>query len=184
MLSFFFKLYFRLRGFKIVNPIDPKAIPKCVIISAPHTSNEDYYLALGAYYKMKIPFRFVVKKSLMKGLTGILMRWTGGIGVDRSRSTNFTDAVAALFPQYDQLHLLIAPEGTRKANPNWKTGFYYIAKAAQVPLACAYIDYKKKTAGFGPIFVPTDDREADFQRLREFYSTITAKFPDQFVVGI
>ena len=105
------------------------------------------------------------------------MRSLGAIPVNRRESTNLVDQIAALFDECDALIIGLSPEGTRRKTSRWRTGFYYIALKANVPVVMAYADYKHKVCGLGPSFKPTGDIQADFEIVREFYSGIIGKHP-------
>jgi 1-acyl-sn-glycerol-3-phosphate acyltransferase len=150
-----------------------------VLIGAPHTSNWDFILVLFMMIVEGIPVRWMGKDSLFWGPLGAFMRSVGVFPVDRSVSTNLVDQVAARFEEHDGLIIGLAPEGTRGKTTRWRTGFYYIALKAKVPIVMAYIDYKDKIVGIGPSLNPTGDLEADFEHIREFYSGITGKYPQK-----
>jgi 1-acyl-sn-glycerol-3-phosphate acyltransferase len=168
-----------LAGWRIKGSIPPE-IKKCVILAAPHTSNWDFVLGRLAYFKLGVPVKFLIKKEVFvfpfKGLITAL----GGIPVDRGRRSNLVEEVAYLFELYEQLNVVIAPEGTRKRVDNWKRGFYFIAQKANVPLALGFIDYKTKTAGFGPLLYPSGNFESDFRIIEDFYKNKTARHPEMF----
>jgi 1-acyl-sn-glycerol-3-phosphate acyltransferase len=84
-----------------------------------------------------------------------------------------------LFNERESLVVLVTPEGTRKYAEKWKTGFYYVALGANVPIVLGYLDYKEKAAGIGPKIQPTGDIDADLEAIKSFYRTKTAKFPEQ-----
>lgn len=158
------------------------AIPPCdryVLVGAPHTSNWDFPYALLALWSIGLRFCWVGKHTLFKGPLGPIMRALGGIPVDRRGPTGFTRTVAELFNQRRQLVLAIAPEGTRSRTESWKSGFYHIAVAANVPVALGFIDYPSKTIGIEVLFAPSGDIEADFKRLATFYRDKTGKHPDK-----
>lgn len=148
-----------------------------VIIGAPHTSNWDFGLMLLLMAAEQLPIRFLGKDSLFRGPLGPLMRSLGGIPVNRRERTNLVDQIAAKFEEYDDLIIGIAPEGTRRKTSHWKTGFYYIALKAKVPIAMAYLDYGNKIIGVGPNFMPSGDLKADFEIIRDFYTGIVGKNP-------
>lgn len=148
-----------------------------VIIGAPHTSNWDFGLMLLLIAAEQLPIHFMGKDSLFRGPLGSLMRSLGGIPVNRRERGNLVDQIAAKFEQYDDLIIGIAPEGTRSKSKHWKTGFYYIALKAKVPIAMAYLDYGNKIIGVGPSFMPSGDIKADFEFIHEFYSGIVGKNP-------
>jgi 1-acyl-sn-glycerol-3-phosphate acyltransferase len=112
---------------------------------------------------------------------GGLMRWLGGIPVDRSKANNLVAASAeSIVAAKRPLQLIVPPEGTRSKTRYWKTGFYHIAVTAQVPIVMAYMDYHQKLSGLGPIFHPTNDIEADMVRIKAFYAQFKGKNADQF----
>jgi 1-acyl-sn-glycerol-3-phosphate acyltransferase len=172
-------LIFKLLGWRIKGVL-PAEIKKCVIVAAPHTSNWDFILGRLAYFIMGVPVRFLIKKEAFKPPYGGLLKKMGGISVDRSRSNNLVEDVAALFDKHDVLYVVITPEGTRKLVHQWRKGFYYIAMKAKVPVALGFVDYKKKEGGFGPVFYPSGDFDADFDVIREFYKHKTARNPELF----
>jgi 1-acyl-sn-glycerol-3-phosphate acyltransferase len=109
------------------------------------------------------------------------MRWLGGIAVDRSQSTNLVSAsAAALVAATGNLQLVVPPEGTRGKTRHWKTGFYYIALEAKVPIVLAYMDYERKVSGLGPVFHPSGDVEADMAEIKHFYAGIKGRNAEQF----
>ena len=106
------------------------------------------------------------------------MRWLGGIPVDRDSEHGVVDQIARQFGEPDRLVVAIGPEGTRKKKDHWKSGFYWIAHTAQVPILCGYLDYGRKEACLGLSFVPTGDIKKDMDRIREFYQSIQGKHPE------
>lgn len=170
----------KILGWKLVGNI-PNDVKKCVIAVAPHTCIADFILGRFAYCAVGRPVKFMIKKEFFR--TPIL-RWLllkmGGIPVDRSKGNNMVNNVAALFKQYDELNIVITPEGTRKLVHKWKRGFYYIAVKAEVPIVLGFLDYKKKELGFGPIIYPTGDYEEDWKLMEKFYKGIVAKHPEKY----
>lgn len=148
-----------------------------VIIGAPHTSNWDFGLMLLLMAAEQLPIRFMAKDSLFRGPLGPVMHSLGGIPVNRCERTNLVDQIAAKFDEFDDLIIGVAPEGTRNKASHWKTGFYYIALKAKVPIAMAYLDYGNKIIGVGPSFMPSGDLKADFEIIREFYTGVVGKNP-------
>lgn len=121
--------------------------------------------------------RFMVKDSVFVGPLGSLMRWLGGIAVDRGSQNNFVQQMVNAFAHTDNMVLIIAPEGTRKAVPRWKGGFYHIAAGAGVPVVPVYLDYGRKQVGFGEPCLPTGDIEADMVAIQQCYIDVTARHP-------
>ncbi|MFN2233766.1 MAG: lysophospholipid acyltransferase family protein [Anaerolineales bacterium] len=157
----------------------PPPTSRYVLIGAPHTSNWDFVLVLLLMTAERIPIRLMGKDSLFRGPTGLMMRSLGAIPVDRAQKANLVDQVAEIFTQYDDLIIGLAPEGTRSKSTRWRTGFYYIALKANVPIVMAYLDYGNKVCGLGPSFYPTGDIQADFEIIRDFYAGIVGKYPQK-----
>jgi 1-acyl-sn-glycerol-3-phosphate acyltransferase len=120
------------------------------------------------------------KHTLFRPPLGWLMRGLGGLPIDRSARHNVVEQAVQSFRERERLVLAILPEGTRKRTPYWKSGFYHIAVGAKVPIALGYADYRRKVGGIGRIFVPSGDVDTDMAIIREFYSRMTGKRPEQF----
>jgi 1-acyl-sn-glycerol-3-phosphate acyltransferase len=149
---------------------NPAPLPdKCVVAVVPHTSNWDFPIGLAVRRVMDEPIGFVAKSSLFRWPFGGLFRWLGGVPVDRSKRTNFVQAVADIFTEREIFKLAVAPEGTRRRVEKLKTGFYYIAKTAGVHIVPCVFDWSRGEVRFGKPFIPTDDESADFARLYDFY---------------
>lgn len=172
------KLYFWLIGWKAEKGI-PANVHKYVMIGAPHTSNWDFPIAMGALILLKVKVNYLAKKELFKFPLGIIMRFFGGMPVDRTRHSGMVDQMISLFKQNERLVLLIPPEGTRGYVREWKSGFYHVAWGAKVPIALAYLDYTKKEAGIGKFFYPTGNYETDLEEIKNFYRGITARHPEK-----
>lgn len=157
----------------------PPPTSRYVLIGAPHTSNWDFIVVLLLMAAEGIPIRLMGKDSLFRGPLGVFMRSLGAIPVNRREKTNLVDQIAAKFDEYDDLIIGISPEGTRKKTNHWRTGFYYIALKADVPIVMAYLDYENKVCGLGPNIKPTGDIQADFMTIRDFYSGIVGKYPQK-----
>jgi len=152
--------------------------PKFVVVAAPHTSGWDLPFMLATSYVMNVPISWMGKRELFAPPWGWFMRALGGIPIDRSRHHNVVDWAVSEIQRSDDLVLAVPAKGTRARADYWKSGFYHIAKGAQVPVALAYLDYGKKRCGLGAFIMPTDDVRADMDRIRRFYAGVTAKFPD------
>lgn len=152
--------------------------PKYVIIAAPHTSNWDAFFLIPAAAMLKLDMNFFGKHTLFHGPLGWFLRRIGGIPLDRSRNQSFVSQAVEWFNSRDAFAIGVAPEGTRRWSAGWKTGFYYIALQAKVPVVLGYIDYAKKEGGILPeVLIPSGDIEADFERLRGIYSKFTGYRP-------
>jgi 1-acyl-sn-glycerol-3-phosphate acyltransferase len=159
----------------------PGHAARSVLIAAPHTSNWDLPYTLMVAFALRLNIRWMGKQSLFRAPFGGVMRWLGGIAVNREQSTNLVAASAKAIREADgPLQLIVPPEGTRSKTRYWKTGFYYIAREAQVPIVMAYMDYAHKRSGLGPLFEPTGDVEADMAAIKAFYAPFKGKNAAQF----
>lgn len=152
--------------------------PKFIIAIVPHTSNMDFPVGLNVLLSMGLRLEFLGKKSLFWEPQGTVLRWFGGVPVDRNAAGGVVGHAIEEFNKRDQFVLVITPEGTRQKVEKWKTGFYRIAYGAGVPIVPAGFDYGTKTVKIGPPLMPSGDMEADFVKLREFYADIQAKHPE------
>jgi len=159
-------------------------IKKCIMIGAPHTSNYDFYVSMLFFLSIGMKISFLIKKEVFVFPIAGLIKKLGGIPVDRKKKNSLIEQLTELFESREKLFLLITPEGTRSRNENWKKGFYYIAKATNVPIALSYMDYKYKTLGIGPVFNASDDVEADLIKVKKYYQNINAKYPEKFATGL
>lgn len=143
--------------------------PRCVIIGAPHTSNWDFLVFLGATDALGIRPAFMGKHSLFKFPMGSFMREMGGVAVNRASSRNYVEQMAEAFASRAELQLVIAPEGTRKGAERWKTGFYHIACAAGVPIVPAWLNYQTREVCMTRPIQPTGDFAADMAKIAAVY---------------
>jgi 1-acyl-sn-glycerol-3-phosphate acyltransferase len=174
------RAFLRLNGWAVEGCL-PAGAAKCVLIAAPHTSNWDLPYTLMVAFVLRLDIRWMGKASLFRFPYGPLMRWLGGLAVDRSKSNNLVSASAAALKAADgPIQLVVPPEGTRGKTRHWKTGFYYIALEAGVPIILAYMDYHDKRSGIGPVFTPTGDVEADMAVIKRFYAGVRGRNADQF----
>lgn len=167
----------RLLGWDLTGGIPD--LPKYVFIVAHHTSNWD--LPIGYLVRLCISLpgvRWFAKSSLFWGPFGAILTWLGAFPIERSTSHSYVEQFAAEFARRDKLILTLAPEGTRRKTGYWKSGFYQIALAANVPIAAGFIDFERKLAGVGPIFMPSGNVDADMEMLRNFYATVRGLHPE------
>ena len=156
------------------------------MIAAPHTTNWDALYARLALKSMNIPVRITIKDSYMRFPFGPFIRALGGIGINRTpkqmgeERPSMVQVMTDLFKQYPKLVMMVTPEGTRARREHWKSGFYHIAIAANVPIALSYLDYKKKTAGVGKILYPSGNIEQDMREIMQFYADVSPKYPELF----
>lgn len=162
-------------GWKIEGGIPPD-LKKYVVIAVPHTSAWDFPLGVLSRSGIDADIKFIGKKSLFKPPFGWLMYKLGGYPVDRSKSRNFVQSVVDIFDHHKEFAIALAPEGTRQKVEKLKTGFYYIAKGAGVPILFVSFDYGSKVVKYDPeVFYPTDDAEADLAHIWNYYKGIKGK---------
>jgi len=171
-------LYLWLLGWKIEGARPPQR--KYVILAAPHTSNWDVPLMLSMSYVLGVPLSWIGKHTLFKPPLGWLMRLLGGVPVDRRARHNAVQQMVDEFNRRDEFYLAITPEGTRGRAEYWKSGFYYIAVGAKVPIVLGLLDFRRKRGGLFEVIEPTGDLQADMERIRAFYADATAKYPADF----
>ena len=170
----------RLAGWTIEDSL-PAHAAKSVLIAAPHTSNWDLPFTLMLAFSLRLRVYWMGKQSLFRAPFGGVMRWLGGIPVNREQSSNLVASSAqAMRAAKGPMQLIVPPEGTRGKTRHWKTGFYYIAQEAGVPIVLAFVDYGRKVGGLGPVFEPTGDLDADMATIKAFYAPIKGKNADQF----
>ena len=160
-------IFCTILGWKILGEIRP--INKCVIIVAPHTHWLDFFVALPVRRILNLEINFIGKKELFFFPLNYLLKYLGGSAVYRNSKSKTVDLIADKFNDKKNYRLALSPEGTRKKVDKWKTGFYYIAKKANVPIISVSIDSKKKEVIFSKPFYPTDNIDKDFAHLRKFY---------------
>lgn len=148
----------------------PEPIPaRCVMIAAPHTTNWDFPIMLALTKVLGVRVSWLGKRSLFKGPMGPVMRWLGGVSIDRSAPGGMVSALAAELTGSKRMMLMVPAEGTRSKTEYWKSGFYRIAAEAQVPIVLAFVDSNTRTGGFGPSVMPSGDVAADMAKIRAFY---------------
>jgi 1-acyl-sn-glycerol-3-phosphate acyltransferase len=170
-------VFVKLTGWTVVDELPDD--PKMVLIFAPHTTNWDFVHMLMAAYSVKIVPNWMGKKELFWGPLGWIFRKMGGIAVDRSKNLNTVEQNAAALRDSEKMILGIAPEATRSKVDYWRSGFYHIARLAEVPIHFAYIDYPTKTAGFVGGIVPSGNMAADMELIRAVYAGKRGKYPDE-----
>ena len=173
-------VFLKLAGWKVEGHLPPEAT-KSVLIAAPHTSNWDLPYTLMVCFVLRLNVYWMGKQSIFKPPFRGIMMWLGGIPVNREQSSNLVASSAQALTDADgAVQLIVPPEGTRSATRYWKTGFYYIAAGAQVPIVMAYMDYPNKRAGLGPILQPTGNIEQDMLTIKAFYAPFKGKNENQF----
>ncbi len=152
---------------------------KYVVIGAPHTTGWDLFYLMLLKLSTGIDMKWVGKDTLFRWPLGVFMRWLGGIPVKRHSKNNFVEQIVAQFRQREELIIAIAPEGSRGKTSHWRTGFYYIALGADVPIALGFIDYPSRVVGIGPSLLPSGDIQVDFSKIKAFYGGKTGRYPER-----
>ncbi|MTE25841.1 1-acyl-sn-glycerol-3-phosphate acyltransferase [Winogradskyella ouciana] len=170
-------IYFKVLGWKVVGNTNfsKDTVKKAVIIAVPHTSWYDFPIALLLRKVVGLKVNFVGKKELFKWPFGYYFKAVGGRALDRTPGQNKVQTIAQLFKKEEEFRLALAPEGTRKKVEEWKTGFYYIAKEAKVPIIMFTLDFKNKQNKVSEPFYPSDDIHADFKYMKSFYEGVEGK---------
>lgn len=169
-------LFLRATGWKLVGGAPNLA--KAVVIAAPHTSNWDLVFGMAGAWELGIGWSWFGKDSLFKPPLGPLIRWIGGIPVDRSAPNGLVGEAVAWFGKRDALFLAVPAEGTRSYAPYWRSGFYWMAVEAKVPIVLGFVDFGRKEVGLGGPVIPTGDVKRDMEQIRAFYATKTAAYPE------
>jgi 1-acyl-sn-glycerol-3-phosphate acyltransferase len=178
-MRFLWSLYLRLTGWTLKGSF-PYHLKKCVVIVGPHTSSWDFIIGVAWRSKLRLTHaKYLGKAELFKGPFGFIFRRLGGFPVERSEKHNMVDQVVHLFNTHDSFIVVLSPEGTRQKVERLRTGFYYIAKEAGVPIVMTGLDFAKKEASFSEPFFTTDNEVADLQHIYRFYATIKGKKPEQ-----
>ena len=177
MFSAISALILRLMGWKFEGEF-PKHLKKYVVIAIPHTSNWDFPMGLLIRSAIKVDIKFVGKDSLFRPPFGAIFKALGGYPVDRSKRNNFVDAVVDIYNEEEEFRVCLAPEGTRKKVTELKSGFYYIAKGANVPIVMIAFDWGSMTFRISEPFYPTDDKETDFIFIKNFFKGAVGKVPE------
>lgn len=153
-------------------------VKKSILMVVPHTSWYDFFLGLFTRGIIGLQMNFVAKKELFIFPFGYYFKWVGGAPLDRGKNENKVDAIAKIFEEKEEFRLAIAPEGTRKKVNELKTGFYYIALKANVPIIPVAFDYGKKEVKLFDPFYPTGDKDADFQYLISLFKGVKGKYSE------
>ena len=154
-------------------------LPKFVVAVAPHTSNWDFVVGVAAMFALDLRIAFLGKHTLFRWPFGALIRWMGGIPVDRASPHGVVNQSIDAFTRVEQRILAIAPEGTRRQVAQFKSGFLQIARGAKVPVVLASLDYAAKCVRFGATFEPGEDIEADRRRTEVYFATVRGRRPRQ-----
>jgi len=177
MIKRFFRFLLKLRGWQVADNGDP-ALDKAILIFAPHTSNWDFPIMLMAKFAWGFPVRYLGKHTLFQWPIGWFFRALGGMPVERSKAHNMVDQVVMMVEREQKIYLALAPEGTRSYTDYWKTGFYHIAQRTKLPILMYYMDTTSKTIGRSEPLYTTDDINADFEIIADFYKDKRGYLPE------
>lgn len=170
-------IYHKILGWKFTGntSFSKDSVKKAVIISAPHTSYSDFFIGLYLRKILDVKTNFVGKKELFTWPFGYYFRWVGGVALDRTSGQNKVEAIAKFFDNKEEFRLTLAPEGTRKKVADWKTGFYYIAQKANVPVIMFTLDFEHKTNHISEPYYLTNDFEKDMAFMKNFFKGVKGK---------
>lgn len=177
MLRGLARLILRVGGWTAVG--DMPDVPKAIFVAAPHTSNWDGFWALVYVVSINADIHFFAKKSLFWFPLGTVLRGLRSIPLDRRRAGSAVQQAIDMFTEQDSFYFGLAPEGTRKKTPGWKSGFYRIAEGARVPVYLGFLDYKHKRLGIGQRLDVSGDQDADLEVCRDFYADVEARWPEK-----
>ncbi|ANQ49344.2 1-acyl-sn-glycerol-3-phosphate acyltransferase [Flammeovirga yaeyamensis] len=189
MIRLLFNFFYWLNGWKLnIHHIPVETMKRSVFLAAPHTTNWDAVYMVACMRKIGIKLRFAIKKDWIKFPLNIALSPMGAVGIDRSpkvageKRLSMVEAMANLFETNKELALVIPPEGSRSLREEWKSGFYYVALTAKVPILLAYLDYEKKEGGIIEAFEPTGDIDADMKYITKVYQEFDPKpkFPEMY----
>ena len=170
-------LFFILR-WKVIGEVHN--VSKLIIVVAPHTSWTDFWVGLATQLTLGLRASFLIADTYTKWPVSIFIKWLGGIPVNRQARNNLVSSVVSTFNEQGDLVLGILPEGTRKKVTKWKTGFWYIAKEAGVPIQLASLDYDKRCFKFGLVIETTENKDLDIRKIQNYYKNITPRHPNKF----
>lgn len=176
-----YKWIFERLGWRIEGHF-PAHIPKYLVVVAPHTSNWDFMVGLCVRSIERLQGHFLGKKELFRWPFGILFRYLGGYPVDRSKTSNFVDSVAEIFQSKKDFVVAIAPEGTRKRNDQWKSGFYHIARKANVPVVRVAFDYSRKRVVIDAPCQVLNSYEETLEEFKKYFRQFKGKIPEYGVL--
>lgn len=188
MILTVFKFIFKIKRWKL-HPSCPAEAKKSIVVAAPHTSNWDFVYAMVALRKLGLSPRFTIKKEFNKPLIGYWIKSMGALWIDRSprgkekERPSMTQVMAEIINESEEpMAVLVTPEGTRSKVTKWKTGFYYTALEAKVPICLSYMNYKTRMVGVAQCFMPSGNIEKDMKIIMDFYRDKAGKYPDGFAL--
>ncbi len=168
----------RLAGWTFEGELPERS--KMVIVAAPHTSNWDFVIGMTGAFALGLELHWMGKHTLFRPPLGGIMRWLGGLAIDRRAAHGVVEQVAEEFAEREGLLLVVTPEGTRSKVARWKTGFWHIARTAGVPILLGGLDYGRKRLILGPLLEPGDSLERDLETIQAHYRGMTPRHPELF----
>jgi len=153
---------------------------KFIVILAPHTSYWDFLTNMGTMLALGVYNRWFIADSFWWWPARILWNWLGGVPVDRSAKNDLVGFTISKFADYDELIMALYPEGTTLRAEKWKTGFWHIARGAEIPIQFLSVDYKKRVSVFGPVFKHSDDYDTDMKNIQKYFKDVTPKTAENY----
>lgn len=172
-------LWLKTYGWRVENRVPD--VEKCVIIAAPHTSNWDFPFTIAVASALNLDFYWLGKHTMFENVFGPLLKNIGGIPIDRRTRGNYVEQIADFIQEKDRIALALAPEGTRSKVERWKSGFYHIARTANVPIVLGFLDFENKVGGLGKAIWPIGTKDDVLGQIRDFYHAEMAYCPELFV---
>jgi len=179
LLRVFSRIMLKIIRWKVIGEL-PKDQHKYVLIVAPHTSNWDFMLFIFAVSVLRLKPNVLIKDSLFIGPLGWFLRFCGAIPVNRKQASSLVSYITSIYQQREEFVLVITPEGTRSANPQWKRGFHHIARSANVPILVVYVDSSERTIGVNGLVTPTVDIDEDMLKLKKFFNAKKGLIPGNY----
>ena len=179
MLRVLSKLILKIIRWRVIGAL-PQEHKKYVLIVAPHTSNWDFILFVLAVSVLRLKPSVLIKSTLFVGPLGWFLRYCGAIPVNRKQASSLVNYIADIYAEREEFVLIITPEGTRSANPNWKLGFHHVATTAEVPILIVYVDSAIRTIGIEGLMEPTNDVDADLVKIKTFFDGKSGLRPNNY----
>lgn len=173
------KLMLKIIRWRVIGSL-PEGQRKYVLIVAPHTSNWDFILFVFTVSVLRLQPSVLIKSTLFVGPLGWFLRYCGAIPVNRAQKNSLVDYIAGIYAERDEFVLVITPEGTRSANPNWKQGFHHVATKADVPILVVSVDSNKRTIGIEGLMEPSDDVDSDILKLKKLFDSKSGLKPENY----
>lgn len=177
-------LFETVHGWRFVGKPMPEEANRCVFVFAPHTSNWDFYFGVLCIWSLDVPMKLAIKDFWTKFPFGLIIKPLGGVGIDRTKrkGKDHINMMASIFDKYERIAFVITPEGSRSKRTRWKTGFYHLAKAADVPIVTFRADFSERTCDFGPVFTTQKSMDNVMKEMMVFFDGGVPYHPELFSV--